>query len=338
MTRPAVPPLRAAQRLLAAGSVTLLAAAAVAVAAAAPAGAAITPAAGTPLIAAHSGKCLNVDGASLANEAAVIQYTCFPSMLNDKWRAVPMGDGTYHLIAIHSGKCLNVSKASLLNSAAVIQYTCSTSGKNDRWRPRAVPRTQKFQLVAEHSGKCLNVSGASLLNEAAIIQYTCTTSSSTYTNDHWYFPPATATPPAAAITPDTPVTATQASPASGATVGGLAYAYVDNIGRLLYGHQPDPANFGGVQWTVLSGLEAFSGQPGLAEQADGRMQILAHNTDGDAWVRTQVSQTSTSWYNWQDVAGSSPRHPAVGRMPDGKRVNFVVAADGRLWAQPQDGV
>jgi hypothetical protein len=335
LKRPEFSPLSPARRLLAAFSLAGLLFAAAAVGPTAPAAAAITPSAGIPLTNVNSGKCLNVSQGSTADEAPVVQYTCYVTTLNDKWRAVPMGDGTYHIIAIHSGKCLNVDRGSSTNGAPVIQYFCTTSAKNDRWRPRPVPGTQKFQLVAEHSGKCLNVSGASLVDNAPIIQYTCTTAGK---NDYWYFPPATATQPSVPIQQDTPISALQSSPASGATVGGLMYAYVDNIGRLLHGNQPNPANFGNVQWTVVSGLEAFSGQPGLAEQADGRMQVVAHNTDSDTWLRTQVSKTSTDWYNWADVAGSSPNHPTVGRMPDGKLVNFVVAADGKLWAQPQNGV
>ena len=302
-----------------------------------PASAAVTPAAGTTLVAAHSGMCANVKGGVATENADVVQYNCAPSFTNDKWKVVPNGDGTYHIVATFSGKCLNVFQGLTTDRAKVIQYPCSASGRNDRWRFRPVAGKPTFQVVAAHSGKCLNVKQGVTTLGAAIIQYTCGAVPSA--NEQWYFPPAAsptaAAPPAA---PNSPVVAVQGSPASGAAVGPLMYAFVDNLGRLLVGHQANPDVVDTVQWSTISGLEGFTGQPAVAVQADGRVQVVAHNsTDSDVWLATQSAKGEPTFGTWQDVGGAQPYRPTVARTPDGKLVVLSLGARGGLWHLPQDG-
>ena len=135
-----------------------------------------------------------------------------------------------------------------------------------------------------------------------------------------------------------PVTVMQASPVTGATVGTIEYAYTDNIGRLVYGHQTDPENFLSVQFTVISGLEAFTGRPALAEQADGLLQVVGHNTSGDVWVDTQATKDPAVMGPWVNVGGPMASHSAIARQGDGTLVIFGLDGSGRLWALPQDGV
>ena len=66
------------------------------------------------------------------------------------------------------------------------------------------------------------------------------------------------------------------------------YSYVDNAGRVLYGLQTDPDDFGSVEWTDLSGYERFTGEPALEERPDSRVQLAAQHTDGDVWTWTQA--------------------------------------------------
>ncbi|WP_433512929.1 hypothetical protein ACQP2T_56280 [Nonomuraea sp. CA-143628] len=137
------------------------------------------------------------------------------------------------------------------------------------------------------------------------------------------------------VEPFTPTAALQATPVQGATLGPLEYAYTDNYGRLLHGHQPDPDNFGSVQWTPFSSTEAYAGRPALGEQADGRLQIAAHNAAGAVWTATQATKNVPAWEAWLpgDIAMAS--HAAIGRLEDGKPVAFAVDAGGALWALPQ---
>ncbi|MBE1488909.1 RICIN domain-containing protein [Plantactinospora soyae] len=302
----------------------------------APASAAITPAAGVPILGASSNLCLNVERAAVTNNARVIQYTCSATATNDDWKAVSVGDGTYHITAIHSNMCLNVSAAATVNNVAIVQFTCSATGKNDNFRFRSVPGSHTFQLVAEHSGKCLHVAGASTAPGAAIVQFTCGTVASAY--ERWYFPPTGGVMVSPPQEPFTPISVIQAAPEAGATQAPLTYAYVDNLGRLLHGHQSDPDAFGNLQWTVIGEGEEFSGQPLLSYQADGRVQMIGHNSvDGDTWLRTQTTKGLPQWNAFQDVGGSNLSHPAVGRLPDGKLVVFTLV-NGGLWHLPQDGV
>ena len=129
----------------------------------------------------------------------------------------------------------------------------------------------------------------------------------------------------------------QAGPVAGASLGMVEYAYTDNIGRVLVGHQTDVDNFGSVQWTVLSGNEAFSGRPSLGVLGDGRVQVVAHYSDSDVWARTQTAVGSATWSAWADFGGSMAAAPAVTRPPSGTMAVFAVDADGKLWVYQQTG-
>ncbi|HET6212482.1 MAG TPA: hypothetical protein VFE14_06370, partial [Micromonosporaceae bacterium] len=132
--------------------------------------------------------------------------------------------------------------------------------------------------------------------------------------------------------------AMQASPSSGALVGPLEYAYVDNIGRIVSGHQPDPANAFSVQWTVISGNEAFSGEPGLLEQPDGRLQVSALHTSGDIWARAQTTKGAATWTGWIDQGGTMSSPVTVARQTDGSVVLLATDSTGGLWYVPQSNV
>ncbi|MFC6079865.1 hypothetical protein [Sphaerisporangium aureirubrum] len=132
-----------------------------------------------------------------------------------------------------------------------------------------------------------------------------------------------------------PTAALQASPVPGAQAGTLEYAYTDNIGRLLHGHQTDPDSFGSVQWTVISGTQAYTGPPALGEQADGRLQIAGHNATGPVWTVTQATKNPPAWGAWLPVEIPMTSHAAIGRLEDGRPVAFAVDTGGVLWALPQ---
>lgn len=299
-----------------------------------PAAAAITPAKGVHLTAAHSNKCMNVAGPSTANNAKLIQYTCSPTAANDKWQAVPMGDGTFHLVSVHSNKCANVDHALTGNNVAVLQYTCSATAKHDRWRFRAVPAKPTFQLVAAHSGKCLHVGGASAGNGAALVQFTCGTAPGL--NEQWYFPPtvsgrATALPTSA----DNPVVLVQGG--NGAPDSPLVYAQIEGGGTVWLGTQRNPDDFADVRWAQPPN-ERFTGRPALGVHGDGSVQAVVHNAaDGDVWLRNPIATGGTPLGSWHDVGGGTRTDPTVARLPDGKLVGLTLGPRGGLWHLPQDG-
>lgn len=122
----------------------------------------------------HSGKCLDVSGASTSNNADVFQYTCGGSA-NQNWRLVAgMSSGGvqyYQIKAMHSGKCIDVASGSTANYADVNQYSC-TNGGNQNFQLLS-DGNGYYSLVAAHSGKCLDISGASTADSANVLQYSC---------------------------------------------------------------------------------------------------------------------------------------------------------------------
>jgi hypothetical protein len=146
------------------------------------------------------------------------------------------------------------------------------------------------------------------------------------------------TPPAAVpIEQFAPVAAMQAA-AIGSPVGTLEYAYTDNIGRLVHGHQSDPNSFSSVQWTTVSGLEAYTGKPALGEQAGGLLQLVAHNITGAVWTDTEATRDPVAWAPWVNHGGALAPPATVARQADGTLVTFAVDAAGVLWALPENGV
>ena len=71
----------------------------------------------------HSGKCLDVTGASAADGAQIIQYGCHGGP-NQQFLLIPKTEGNYTLIARNSGKCLDIAGASQDLRAPLIQWGC----------------------------------------------------------------------------------------------------------------------------------------------------------------------------------------------------------------------
>jgi hypothetical protein len=119
----------------------------------------------------HSGLCLTVAGASTANNANIVQYTCdFSYPYNEDWYF----DGA-HIINGHSGLCLTVAGASTADNANLVQFGCeNTFPYNENWYAEPLyGGSYYWHLWNGHSNKCMTVGGASLANNANIVQYTC---------------------------------------------------------------------------------------------------------------------------------------------------------------------
>jgi microsomal dipeptidase-like Zn-dependent dipeptidase len=112
------------------------------------------PPAPEPITVYHSGRCLDVEGASPFNGAAALQWPCHGG-LNQAWFLRPSGSA-WEIVNAQSGKCLDVQGASTAPGAAVRQWTCH-GGDNQKWA--AVRTGNTFALRAQHSGLCLTVPG-----------------------------------------------------------------------------------------------------------------------------------------------------------------------------------
>jgi hypothetical protein len=172
--------------------------------------------------------------------------------------------------------------------------------------------------------------------------------SSTQTTVHidvyaYFKPPATGCPgtPVPGWTGTLPVesfsrtVAMQQSPVAGGTAGPIQYAYTDNAGFLRHGFQEDPGDFGSVQWTAVSGDEAYTGRPALAEQADGRLQLLGHNTSGATWLARQATKNQAPFDAWVNNFGNVVSQPTLARHDDTLVAFAIDGAGGNLWALPQ---
>lgn len=131
-------------------------------------------------LAADPNQVANVQGGSLADGAAVIQYP-WSGTANERWLATVEPDGYYRFASLASNKCLNVAGGGSTDGARVVQYTCTTTNApNERWK--FVQTGIGYQIVSKDSGKCLNVAGGVGVGNA-LIQYTCTPGGSA--NDVW---------------------------------------------------------------------------------------------------------------------------------------------------------
>jgi beta-glucosidase len=83
------------------------------------------------IVAQHSGKVLDVDGASMGNGAPIQQYDYLGGD-NQLFRLEPLDDGYYRIVAKHSGKALDVSGASMVSGAPIQQWDW-VGGGNQRW-------------------------------------------------------------------------------------------------------------------------------------------------------------------------------------------------------------
>ncbi|MFC8190400.1 PQQ-dependent sugar dehydrogenase [Cellulomonas sp. NPDC057328] len=160
--------LRDRRRLLAGVLVAALAALGVPAAAAPAAAATVDPARWYVLVNRHSGKALDVSGASTADGAALVQTTR-DGRASQQWRFVDAGDGWYSLRARHSGKAVQVADASRTRGAAAVQATAGTA-THQQVRLLDSPDGH-VRLALRHSGMVLDVRDASRADGARVIQW-----------------------------------------------------------------------------------------------------------------------------------------------------------------------
>jgi hypothetical protein len=147
----------------------------------------------------------------------------------------------------------------------------------------------------------------------------------------WFAEPQTVVP----TVPDTPISLLQAIP-TGQNSGTVEYAYVNNLGKVVVAHQQDPLIYQNLQYTTISGNEAFSGPAALSHAPGGTVRVSAQYGDGgDIWSSTQTASGAPTWGPFQDQGGSMAYAPAAANLTDNTNVLFAVDADGKLWAYVQ---
>jgi chitinase len=127
------------------------------------------------LVVNNDSLCVDVSGASLDNNAAIIQWTCKSSgNTNQEFQFNPVSNGYGELQNENSGKDIVVQSASTSNGAKIIQYT-QNGTTNGLWLPIALSNGS-WQFKNLNSGLCLDVTGASTSTGVQLQQWTCKSS------------------------------------------------------------------------------------------------------------------------------------------------------------------
>ncbi|WP_432076296.1 RICIN domain-containing protein [Streptomyces wuyuanensis] len=123
--------------------------------------------------AAHSGKCLEIEGGKTTDGINAQQYACNGTDAQ-KWNAVAARGGTFELRNAKSGKCLEIQGKSVKTGAAVQQFACG-QGDHQRWRMILVDPVRKmYELQPVHAEEmCVDVPGQKQDNGIDAQLYRC---------------------------------------------------------------------------------------------------------------------------------------------------------------------
>lgn len=105
------------------------------------------------LVSYTPGKCADVQGASGADLAPIVHWTCHGA-LNQRFDVTDLGSGWHQLKFKHSNKCLDVPNNSLTQGTQLIQYVCN-GGDNQKFTLPA--STAVGTVTVKHSGMCVTM-------------------------------------------------------------------------------------------------------------------------------------------------------------------------------------
>jgi hypothetical protein len=122
----------------------------------------------------HSGKCMDILGASMALEARAVQYTCVPGGVSQQWFIWLVTElqfrNSYYIGNAHSGQCL--TPLSGARGVEVVQTLCVNGASQDWWVENSGNPEWDRNWENDYSGFYLEVAGASTSNFAGIVQWT----------------------------------------------------------------------------------------------------------------------------------------------------------------------
>ena len=112
-----------------------------------------------PIVAKHSGKCLDITGGPGATQegAPAEQWEC-TGATNQSWTIQNNGSGRFQIIAQHSGKCLWAANGN--EGTPLQQTTCNVTDVKQLWAKQSAGATGEFKFVQVSGGRCLDVDGA----------------------------------------------------------------------------------------------------------------------------------------------------------------------------------
>jgi len=124
----------------------------------------------------HSGKLLEVAGASLGDGAKVQQHTANDGN-NQLWKLLHHPDGYYTIVNNHSQKVLDVPDASSADNVKIQKFE-QNGGSNQQWRLMPVLGGffplfgSVYEIINTHSRKVLDIPSGSVNDGIQVQQYT----------------------------------------------------------------------------------------------------------------------------------------------------------------------
>lgn len=120
----------------------------------------------------RSGLCFGPAGASVADNARIVQYFCdaHPTRF---WRYVTANDNNEAVQIVNNGtgKCLTPAGASRHARARIVQYACDDDPS--RWWTRRWLTDTRYQWVNTQSNLCLSTDGESMRVNSGLLLYDC---------------------------------------------------------------------------------------------------------------------------------------------------------------------
>jgi hypothetical protein len=125
-----------------------------------------------PLIAKHSGLCLDVAGASMSDGAKINQYPCGGGW-NQGFVINPAGDGRYQIVNLQSKKCLEIPAGSVgVLGAQLQQSNCVPNASNQTWYIDDAGG-DALALRSLANNNCIDIQGVALGANVPATTYTC---------------------------------------------------------------------------------------------------------------------------------------------------------------------
>ncbi len=168
-----------------------------------------------------SGLCLDVQGGSKQDGAAVIQTKCNDSV-SQNWQASAY-NGFYQIVDQNSGKCLSIQGDPAIWGSKIVQSECG-GGDNQLWELKQ--SGEYYQIINKQSHKCVDIDAFSKKDGLQMQQWECGTGN--IDNQLWGIK---------IVSPTTTNTNTNTSPTSIGSAG---------TGKYLAGINIDPSDPSGM--------------------------------------------------------------------------------------------
>jgi hypothetical protein len=125
-----------------------------------------------PIVAKHSGKCLDITGGPGATQdgAPAEQWEC-TGATNQSWTLQSDGHGRFQLIALHSGKCLGAANGN--EGTPLQQLPCNVTDIKQLYVKTVVGAANEFRFQQVSGGRCLDVDGSDTGNGPPIKLRVC---------------------------------------------------------------------------------------------------------------------------------------------------------------------